>query len=243
MASFVAAAVLLLLQLSVVPVLSASETGVRYLDVDLAHAEGVLSPKTGLPKGALEFMNEIPPVHQDLVDSFLQDEFASFDKNSDGFLDEDDDAPPESISAADNNADGKINATEYMDHVTAQFTEQYGIEFLFKELDVNGNGFFEDDEGKTFGGVLIHDPAEILLRMDSDGDGKVSYEEFMTRQMFQYMIGKKLTEETESLEEYKQEMAKKAGDTDEDTDEAPEDTDAEGDKSDAEDEVEGKGEL
>jgi Ca2+-binding EF-hand superfamily protein len=76
------------------------------------------------------------------------------------------------LTKADANADGVITR--------AEFTEARAK--LFKRMDRNGDGYLSQDDARRFSlrGKSGKDRiAQAILLTDKDGDGKVSYDEFV----------------------------------------------------------------
>ena len=169
-----------------------------------------LSPESGLHNREQIDQND------HLSDSELNDSendilriFNRFDKNKDGFIDEDelrevmmymfqdeklsDAALEDLIQKVDKNSDGRIDYHEFTKMTMEMFENNESIESLdysredilrakFQELDINGDGFIDFDELRR--DIEQDDLLETRIKLmmsycDLDGNGKLDFEEFV----------------------------------------------------------------
>lgn len=95
----------------------------------------------------------------------------------------------------DDHPDSKIDFSEFLDLMTAKMSEndtKDDIKKVFKLFDEEGNGFVSVQDLKRVAKELQENMDEVELqemidRADSDGDGKVTFEDFykiMTKKNF-----------------------------------------------------------
>ena len=101
----------------------------------------------------------------------------------------------EMLDQFDNNMDAKIDFGEFMDLMTAKMSDNDSkddIRKVFKLFDEGGNGYVTITDLKRITKELgenldENEMNEMIERADSDGDGKVSFDDFyqvMTKKSF-----------------------------------------------------------
>lgn len=142
------------------------------------------------------------------MDTEVQEAFKLFDKDKDGrvtrqeivdlinSLGGDPDCPhaQELLRASDENANGSVDQTEFMElwksfkaKVDEEDDTEEDIQSAFKTYDIDGDGYITKDEMVTaitrmgFVENKEEEASKCLKEMDLDGDGKVSYAEFMVK--------------------------------------------------------------
>lgn len=134
--------------------------------------------------------------------SELKDAFAIFDKDNDGFIrkaemrdilislgkDGTEEEVRKVLEVADTDGDGMINFPEFLNMMAnnlnqAQVDAENQLEHMFKIIDRDQDGFITHSEmkraieemGDTTTDAEVN---EMIRKADSDGDGKLTFEEF-----------------------------------------------------------------
>ncbi|XP_076437513.1 uncharacterized protein LOC143276732 [Babylonia areolata] len=82
----------------------------------------------------------------------------------------------------DENDDGKVSKQEFLDALDKLDPEEVteaDLMSAFKKLDADGSGYITREELQQVVQSMGQDTENIELDMDDNGDGKVSYEEFL----------------------------------------------------------------
>lgn len=157
-----------------------------------------LSPvRTGQDEAYKNAVDNLTPAH---LDEF-NEAFRRFDSNSSGSIDATelkalmnsigqhptDDEVADMVSRADADGSGSVDFYEFvtlMAHKMASPGDDRGLRNAFALFDHSGDGFLEADELRRLminlgENVTLDDINEVIQRVDSNGDGVISEQEFV----------------------------------------------------------------